>query len=489
MSNPDLTNLSSPLPNLSQLPVAGNVVTQAQQTVTATAETVVTTVQDTVEDSVTAAKELAPVLRMVPDPSSPVELPAPKSGQPDPSPDPAANEPSLGTAGTLPQRVGAPSTGTEGETAEPSGQPPSQPEQEQGPFLGLGNGTQPQGKVPAAVTAFGNAAPTNTKLPQNSTSTLENLALKEQPPVSEENFPEQLTEEQVKFVLARVLTNVSQNAALAGNPPLLAATRKAFENFLSDVGKMVEKGTQEQEKGKYFHDIHGLMGVVLIGLSADPSAKMGRPSSDGAMALAVAAVAKSLKDGSELMALLMGAMMLANTVPYAAANETLQDQKVDQGQLTLEFAKKYAERVIKLTSDPAYSGYLKELVMLHNSDTHSPQRIDQWVSVLKVGLLLTAVALLYQVETGGGTAEEVIGCLRPGREVKENDLKTPLLKQIKGHLETLPANDREAVILSMMEYLDSKPDLKSITDPIKVMQGMQSTGAFVPGQIQLASGA
>ncbi len=481
MNNPDLTKLGNSVPpDPAQLPTIDELASQVAAgaaPVKGEAQAVVETItKELQKDSVSVSQEVAAATKLDPMPDAPVILAPPPASEPPKLSVGGGGAPSEASlSGVGPPIFVADSTATAPNEAIPE-------EQKANPELGSGSPESiPQTKNLSSPvqTEASNIAPL---LGEQVDALSDVVAMPEE--VGPNRVAERMSEAQVNFMLAKVLDNVSQHAALAGNPAASAASRKAFESF---VGKIVDSEGLIKEKHPYFHDLTGLLALIFTAANSPPGRDVSS-GSEGAVGIAMGFMAKSLKDGSELVALLMGAIMLANTVPYAAANETLQEEKVDPNSLTLEFAKKYAERIIKLTSDPAYSGYLKELVLIHEANA-TPERLDQFVSVLKIGLLLTAVALLYQAEMGGGTAEEVIGCLRPNQQIKQNDFKTPLLKQIKGYLDLLSTNEREAVLMAMMEYLDSKPDLKSITDPIKVMQGMKMTGAFVPGQIQLASGA
>ena len=480
MNNSDLTKLANSVPpDPAQLPTIDELAPQvAAGPVPVKGEALAvfeTITKELHKDSVSVPQEVAAATKLDPMPDAPVIL----------APPPASEPPKLSVGGggasseASLSGVGPPIFVANSTASGPSKAIPE--EQKANPELGSGSpGSIPQTKNLSSP--FQTEASSIASLLSEQVGALSDVvAMPEE--MGPNRVPEGMSEAQVNFMLAKVLDNVSQDAAFAGNPAASAASRKAFESF---VGKILDSEALIKEKHSYFHDLTGLLALIFTASDSHPGG--GVSSSEGAVGIAMGFMAKSLKDGSELVALLMGAIMLANTVPYAAANETLQEEKVDPNSLTLEFAKKYAERIIKLTSDPAYSGYLKELVLIHEANA-TPERLDQFVSVLKIGLLLTAVALLYQAEMGGGTAEEVLGCLRPNQEIKQNDFKTPLLKQIKVYLDLLSTSEREAVLMAMMEYLDSRPDLKSITDPIKVMQGMKMTGAFVPGQIQLASGA
>ncbi len=494
MVAPDLSGLSNlpnlpvspqPAPDASAPPVLGAVEATTQE-VQSTLDQVANLLQDTVEALHQATTELSTLVGTTTSPGSPVELPPPNSGQAGSAPPAASGSEGAGAPpGTTPGSASGtsavvpssdPSTGTSIATAavaDPSVQVSGEP-------------------LPHAASNEGEAAIPN-PLPHS--------ADQAQPPLGQGVTPSQAkgaeqaeTENsQTQFLVEHLVAHVSQNPGLAGNSQALAQSRKAFEEFIVNVSQTGGDVSQGAKTGSYFSGFGTLSTMVLTALNsnttADPRAPHMLPSG-GPAAVAVLMIMKTLSDGDpNLMAALLGALMLANTVPYKAANETLKDQKTDQEELTLEFAKRYAEEMIKLTSDPAYSTYLGALVAIHMSEQVPPERLQQWVNVLKIGLLLTAVALLYQSEMGGGTAEEIVGCLRPGREIEEPDLKGTVLRQIKGYLDTLAPNQKEAVLMGMMEYLGSKPDLQSITDPIKVMQGMQAAKSFVPSQIQLASGA
>lgn len=183
---------------------------------------------------------------------------------------------------------------------------------------------------------------------------------------------------------------------------------------------------------------------------------------------------------------LLGAMMLASTVPYSAAWSTVtQTEKTEPNQNNIDkaFVKNYAERMIKLTSDVNYTNYLQAIVTLHVEGAQPTQnQIAQWVNMLKIGLLMTSLALFCQLETGDRPGERVASMLGGTKPIDPTDPKASLLNTIKLYLKTLTPEQRVDVLAAIMEYLDSKPDVKTLMNPVSTFVGLRDAGAFAENQ-------
>lgn len=102
---------------------------------------------------------------------------------------------------------------------------------------------------------------------------------------------------------------------------------------------------------------------------------------------------------------------------------------------------------------------------------------QQLVDAMKFTMLVAALALVYKSETGKVTDME-LGAMLTGNMPVEDDkvkmsLKTEILK-LWGGLGPL----QKPMTLAALEYVDSDPDMKELTDPYKVFDGIRQTEGF-----------
>lgn len=179
---------------------------------------------------------------------------------------------------------------------------------------------------------------------------------------------------------------------------------------------------------------------------------------------------------------LIGALF-ANGAAYQATWITVGEAEKTQGRgLNLEFAKNYASRLIKLCNDDQFTSYLTAIIINHLEGTErpSPETIQQWVNIAKIGMLLSALALFYQLETGGQSGAEVVAMLKPDAQaLAASDPRSGLIKMIQSYLKTLDPATAEKALENIMGFLDSNKSVKSLTDPVTVLQGALGDDATV----------
>ncbi len=104
------------------------------------------------------------------------------------------------------------------------------------------------------------------------------------------------------------------------------------------------------------------------------------------------------------------------------------------------------------------------------------------INMLKVGLLMTSLALFCQLETGDRPGERVASMLGGSKPIPETDPKASLLKTIKLYLASLTPGQRVDVLSAIMEYLDSKPKVKTLMNALSTFTGLRDAGAFAETQ-------
>lgn len=141
------------------------------------------------------------------------------------------------------------------------------------------------------------------------------------------------------------------------------------------------------------------------------------------------------------------------------------------------FAKGYAENILGLMRSAGFNAYLLAIVTqsVPNGKTLDPQRAQELVAMVKIILLSSALAMLYQVEAGKMTGIEFGGMLNGNIKLEAGELKAHLASQIKGNLKLLSPKDQENVLNLLMEYFDGDPSIDSLADPSKVFAGISKT--------------
>ena len=169
---------------------------------------------------------------------------------------------------------------------------------------------------------------------------------------------------------------------------------------------------------------------------------------------------------------LIGAMFSAGikyfTVAQAAAEGS--SEKLKDG----AFAKGYAENIIGLISSNSFNQYLMAIVVrsIPKGQTLDPKRSSELVAMVKIILLSSALAMLYQVETGKMKGAEFAGMLSGTIVFPEADIRSRLIDLIRSHLKLMNPKDREKTLTALLEYFDGDPSIDSLADPSKVFAGL-----------------
>lgn len=174
---------------------------------------------------------------------------------------------------------------------------------------------------------------------------------------------------------------------------------------------------------------------------------------------------------------LLGSLM-ANYVLYQTVVETLIKTGGGKGgeeKLNRKFAENYANRLVGLLQQPDFTQFLQKIVTYQMQQSPeakkaSPEEQKSWVASTQLGMLLSALALFYKAETGGMTGAEVAGWAKNllSKEIDPRDPKAPLIGAMRNLLSQLSPKDRQAAIERIMDFLDTKPSVKDLTNPLKV---------------------
>jgi hypothetical protein len=196
-------------------------------------------------------------------------------------------------------------------------------------------------------------------------------------------------------------------------------------------------------------------------------------------------------------------LMIAAPIYYHSWNEAVGggvNQK-DQKKMT-EMAKKFAEDVIRMVSDP--SVVLKHVYGMKGADQFSLTEKEELANLLRFVMLGTALGLLYAVEVGkvqrgeyrGIMAEEVRDLLfgdlakpvetEKGKKTsKQERPRTPveqlslnLAKYASDQLSFLPPADRVKAANILLDYMEERREVEHMLDPLKVFRDFYSAFTF-----------
>ncbi len=295
-------------------------------------------------------------------------------------------------------------------------------------------------------------------------------------------------EGQLMSLITSVLTQWGESVKQTG----AAQDRVDKERAQVAFNQFVDEVRQQGSAYPHYFDSHVIISTMIMATGllgvVEGSSKVTDDFKGSFKALEQGAnvTAKLVPDDMRAELGLLGAMMLASAVPYSAAWLTVsKPEKSEPGEENINkaFVKNYADRMIKLTSDENYTNYLKAIVTLHIEGTPTSEtQIAQYVNMLKVGLLMTSLALFCQLETGDRPGERVASMLGGSKPIPENDPKASLLKTIKLYLDSLTLAQRVDVLSAVMEYLDSKPNVKTLMNPLATFTGLRDAGAFAESQ-------
>lgn len=168
-----------------------------------------------------------------------------------------------------------------------------------------------------------------------------------------------------------------------------------------------------------------------------------------------------------------------------------------------ETAKKFAEDVIRMVSDPIQ--VLKQVYAMKGADQLSLDEKERLANLLRFVMLGTALGMLYAVEVGkvqageyrGIMAEEIRDLLfgdlaKPARK-NEADKKTPtpieqlslnLAKYASLQLASLSPDDRVKAATILLEYMEERRGVEHMFDPSNVFQDFYTAFTYHTPPVQ-----
>lgn len=169
-----------------------------------------------------------------------------------------------------------------------------------------------------------------------------------------------------------------------------------------------------------------------------------------------------------------GAAIQYFTVAEIAAKGTeTKDKKKD----TL-FAEGYAKNMIDLVKSSSFNSYLMAIVTQNvpKGETVSPESAFERIAMVKMILLSSALAILYQAEAGKMKGQEFAGMLNGTIQFAPGNIRAQLVSLIKANLDIVKdPKVKEAIITSLMEYFDTDPSIDNLSKPAELFKQLGET--------------
>jgi len=171
---------------------------------------------------------------------------------------------------------------------------------------------------------------------------------------------------------------------------------------------------------------------------------------------------------AELSALVAGVIPTVNTwaTPIAMALTTRPGGGTST-ELGRTSAKAYALTLATFVTGQEFDNLLtNRLEQAVNAGQIDQNQADRLRVALKAALLITAMAALYNAETGGVTAQEIEGIIDGTVAIEESNFLSTLSKLVNEQLSQLPSEERETLLHELLNPYDQNPSLNEFTDPI-----------------------
>lgn len=173
---------------------------------------------------------------------------------------------------------------------------------------------------------------------------------------------------------------------------------------------------------------------------------------------------------------LLGSLFVTG-VQYFTVAQLIAQEGGKEAPKDAAFAKGYAENILGLVGTASFNSFLMAIVTqsVPKDKTIAPQRAGELVAMVKIILLSSALAMLYQAEAGKMTGTEFAAMLSGNIKFEVGDLKGQLVTQLKANLKLLSPKDQEKIITGLLEFFDGNPSMETLAEPSKVFAGLART--------------
>lgn len=271
----------------------------------------------------------------------------------------------------------------------------------------------------------------------------------------------------------------AQKAAQASQDKNKQAMIDQMRHHAEQLSEEVQRDIRRQEQGlpPGFFNLMAMAPLMIVLGAVMPYGKVDPtdPGQLGVQALQDNVTAALQMIPSDMRAELgyLGAWLAAAAAFQANVVITVGGGNQNEQQLTLSFAKSYGERILALVQDKNFDSYLDTIVYAKapGEGLVTAQQAQAYKAALKLGLLVSAFALIYKAEHNGMSGQEVMGRILNQR-LEDAGASAPLLDAIRQQLSALPNDQQQQVISRLTAFLNSKPPTDALMDPVKVFQGL-----------------
>jgi hypothetical protein len=141
-------------------------------------------------------------------------------------------------------------------------------------------------------------------------------------------------------------------------------------------------------------------------------------------------------------------------------------------------ATKFAQQVIQMATSPNWI----QMTVINNipgAEKLDPKGKQELTAVLKLTMVLVALAYLYKAETGGITSQEIMdrvkGMLAGTIPLKEGSEEATLVMIMRAQLQVLDPTTKEKALTAMMTAIDNPNFVKNLgkmSDPLKAFENV-----------------
>lgn len=147
-------------------------------------------------------------------------------------------------------------------------------------------------------------------------------------------------------------------------------------------------------------------------------------------------------------------------------------QKIDY-----EFAKNYAHQILKEISSSEFNNWAMAIVThgMTQTEVVDEKTVGTLVAKLKIAMLSTALALLYQTEAGGISGQEFVSMIEGDMPIKDNDPKHSIVLQIRSLLgNPMAPEDAKGILAAASSWIDESSKGESLLKVSPLFDAMKA---------------
>lgn len=177
------------------------------------------------------------------------------------------------------------------------------------------------------------------------------------------------------------------------------------------------------------------------------------------------------------------ASLFGPSIYYGAMKELIgtMNTNANPQALPAQFAEKLSQKTLAFVNNPAFSNFVLSTLPggTAQAATLSQADVTKILSMAKMSYLLSALAVAYQAEAGGGTPSEVWAMATGKMNLNANDPRLALIGALQQALAAFSPDEQKAI-----QDRFNSIQFKSLMDPVKLLQEMASSRSFRSKQLE-----